>query len=479
MAAILLVASVLTSCSTKSQGTQSLQLSDSAQDKQQEAALKLALAGDYTKALSEAQRGLKQGSQSAEIYAASALAHLEFGHTDEALADANRACELRSDWALGSDTRALCLLEKGKVAQAEAEATKAVQLEPDNVRFLLHRAEIRNRLKETDLAQEDIQRIFSSGQLRGEALSQRAHMLDLEGRWSEAESSATEAIVILQKQFNAKDNRARKYLTRAFTARAWARNGLAKFYDAYADADQALKINPNSFEARSVRAWASSNLGRWRDAADNGGMLIALDPDAAHAYICRSWGRLGTGNPEYGLKDANRAVSLEPFNASANVARAASLCRLGHLDAAESDCSIAIKKNEDHVRAHLILSRILRARKNLDGSLKEIDLSIVHKPPAFYYLERANLQEERKKLDLALTDVAIAIKLEPDNPACYAARAAVLIKLKKYPQALNDITKAIQLDPNQPLYKTLKSEISKNLPTEEKGYRPRYEPSAK
>lgn len=321
-------------------------------------------------------------------------------------------------------------MEQGKIAQAEALSTQAIQLEGDNARFLLHRAEVRNRLKETDQAHSDIQKVLALGKFRAEALAERAYMLDLEKKWPEAESSATESLDLLSKE-QYTSNQKRKYLARAYATRAWARNGLSNFYGAFSDANKAVNLYPTSLDARNARAWAASNLGRWNDSSNDAGMIIAEDPEAAHAYICRAWGRLGLGKPDYALKDAVHAVDLEPFNGSALVARAAAQCAMGKLDEAESDCKKAIEKNEDYIRAHLVLSRILRARKNLPESLKEISFCIAHQAPAFYYLERAKLHEERTQPNLALEDIAKALELEPDNPSFRAAKSALLARLEK------------------------------------------------
>lgn len=321
-------------------------------------------------------------------------------------------------------------MEQGKIAQAEALSTQAIQLEPDNARFLLHRAEMRNRLKETNLCHADVQKLLALGKFKAEALVERAYMLDLKKKWAEAESSATESLALLNKE-TPTNNQKRRYLARAYATRAWARNGLANFYGAFEDADEAVKLEPTSFDARSARAWSASNLGRWSDSSNDAGLLIAQDAEAAHAYICRAWGRLGLGRTDFALKDAMRAADLEPFNASALVARAATLCAVGKLDEAESDCKKAIENNEDYVRAHLVLSRILRARKNLDGSLKEISFCIAHQAPAFYYLERAKLQEERNQPNLALEDVSKALELEPENPSIRSIQAAMMTRMDK------------------------------------------------
>ncbi len=442
MLVISLIASVSTSCTEKSK-TQAVD------DPLATQALEHALSGQSTLALAEAQKAIANGSKSASAYCGRALAHLEFGHTDEAVEDATRACELRSDWALALDTKAICLMQQGKIAQAEALTTKAIQLQPDDARFHLHRAEIRNGLKETNQAHEDIQKVFSLGKFRGEALAERAYMLDLEKKWQQAESSANESIDILSKQYaqSKKDGQMhlRKYLSRAYATRAWARNGLAKFYESLKDADDALKLQEASFDARSARAWAASNLGMWGLAANDAALLIGQDPDAAHAYICRAWGRVGTGRPAAAIDDARRATDLEPTNTSANVVYAAALCGTGKLDAAMSECNIAIEKQQDYVRAHLIRSRIMRARNDLDGSLKEIGFCIAPGAPAFYYLERANLQEERKQPNLALQDLTSAIKIEPNTPSFYKARAALLLKLNRKEEAQSDLAHANSL----------------------------------
>lgn len=441
----MLIASFCTSCSKK---TETLAIEDPLAAQ----ALEHSLSGQSALALAEAQRAITNGSKSANAYCGSALAHLEFGHTDEALEDASRACELRPDWALALDTKAICLLQQGKIAQAEALVTKAIQLQPDDERFHLHRAEMRNGLKETNQAHKDIQKLFSLGKLRGEALAERAYMLDLEAKWQEAESSASESIDILSKRFaqnkqNKTDSQLhlRKYLSRAYATRAWARNGQAKFYESLKDADEALKLSEGSFDARSARAWAASNLGMWSLAANDAALLIGQDPDAGHAYICRAWGRVGSGRAASAIGDAKHAKDLEPTNASANVVHAAALCGTGKLDAAMSECNIAIEKRQDYVRAHLIRSRIMRARNDLDGSLKEIGLCIAPGAPAFYYLERANLQEQRRQPDLALQDLTMAIKIEPNTPSFYEARAALLLKMNRKHEAQSDLANAKSL----------------------------------
>jgi tetratricopeptide (TPR) repeat protein len=67
---------------------------------------------------------------------------------------------------------------------------------------------------------------------------------------------------------------------------------------------------------------------------------------------------------------------------------------------------------------------------------------------AVAHLNRANVYARRGKLDLALTDYAAALRLDPKNPLIPYNRGNAYFDSKQYQLAIADYTQAVDLDAN-------------------------------
>jgi tetratricopeptide (TPR) repeat protein len=71
-----------------------------------------------------------------------------------------------------------------------------------------------------------------------------------------------------------------------------------------------------------------------------------------------------------------------------------------------------------------------------------------HPCDAEAYSKRAEARAKMDSMDEALSDLAMAIRLEPQRPVYYTQRAELLLCMKRNGEALGDLDKALEIDPH-------------------------------
>ena len=100
----------------------------------------------------------------------------------------------------------------------------------------------------------------------------------------------------------------------------------------------------------------------------------------------------------------------------------------------------------DEASAHYRLARTLRSEGKLDEALKEIDMAVKLRPTyAQGHLTRGTILRRMDRLDEAVVAFDRAIELEPKSGQAYGLAGATLMRLNRTDEAIKRLTKATRL----------------------------------
>ena len=178
--------------------------------------------------------------------------------------------------------------------------------------------------------------------------------------------------------------------------------------------NDAIKINPNYFEAYNNLGAVYLGLQNYSQAIEDLNQAITLNPNFAEAYNNLGLAYYRLKNYTQAIENYTKSIDLNnpelhfPYNN-----RGLAYAKLKNYEQAFSDYNQAIKINSDYFEAY-----------NNRGA-------------AYYDL---------KNYSQAISDWTQAIQLNPNYAEAYNNRGVAYRKLQKYEQAIKDFTKSIELN---------------------------------
>jgi tetratricopeptide (TPR) repeat protein len=115
----------------------------------------------------------------------------------------------------------------------------------------------------------------------------------------------------------------------AYELRARAHMALGRLDEAEADANAAVRLDPDEIRYRELLAGVLSAAGAHREAAEEYARLARLDPRQPEWIRAEAAERLASSDAEAAVEAARRALRLEPNDAQAQLALAHGLLRAG------------------------------------------------------------------------------------------------------------------------------------------------------
>ena len=115
----------------------------------------------------------------------------------------------------------------------------------------------------------------------------------------------------------------------AHELRARSLLALGRLAEAEAEANDAVRLDPDETRYRELLAEVLAASGEHRDAADEYHRLSRGDPAQSAWTVAEAQERLGAAQPRMGVDAARQAVRLDPGNGTAQLALAQGLARLG------------------------------------------------------------------------------------------------------------------------------------------------------
>jgi tetratricopeptide (TPR) repeat protein len=142
----------------------------------------------------------------------------------------------------------------------------------------------------------------------------------------------------------------------AHDLRARAELALGRLAEAEADAQAAVRLDPDEVRYRELLAEVLAATGAHREAADEYGRLARNDPRQAAWVRAEATERLAAAEAEEAVEAARRALRLDPSDAAAQLTLTRGLLRAGQATPALEAAERAIALTPADVRARLLLA---------------------------------------------------------------------------------------------------------------------------
>jgi len=219
-----------------------------------------------------------------------------------------------------------------------------------------------------------------------------------------------------------------------------------KAIDAYSEA---LQAKPDWIDAYVNRGVARAALGDHAGAIKDYDAALRLDPNDTDTLANRGLARHELGQYKEALSDYNAAIAADDTNADAYRNRALTYRALGDLAAAVEDCGAAIRLDPEEVELYRTRAAIHREQKDednavVDDALAGMTAQIAAAPQnAVPRRQRGLAFFETGEYALALSDLSDAIRLAPEYPDTYVARAHAWFIQGQTDKAIEDYTAAL------------------------------------
>jgi protein O-GlcNAc transferase len=214
----------------------------------------------------------------------------------------------------------------------------------------------------------------------------------------------------------------------------------------YADA---LRANPNEFEALLDLGLIHYQAARFSDAERLIAAALRVDPDAPQALYLRGCVQQAQQRQADAIASFARALELKPDFVEAHNNRGVSLLGLGRYDEALVNFDRMIAAHPELAIVHANRATALQGLGRFEEALAAADVAIGLGPPSAEYLCRrgaALAALERNREALAAFNEALA--LQPQSVEVLSRRGIVLATLGIEEQSLADFEKALRLAPD-------------------------------
>lgn len=154
---------------------------------------------------------------------------------------------------------------------------------------------------------------------------------------------------------------------------------------------------------------------------------------------------------ESAIKEFSEAIGLNVNFAEAYYQRGRAHAGLGHTNDAIMDWQRALDLEPENPRSNIILSNLLRERREFVKALAAAQ-EAVRLNPGYYeaYYQRGNIYSQRNQPEKAIEDYTEAIHLNPRFAMAYTNRGNIRQMMGDYSGAVADYNEALRLNPRTP-----------------------------
>ncbi|NEQ70266.1 MAG: tetratricopeptide repeat protein [Symploca sp. SIO2D2] len=219
--------------------------------------------------------------------------------------------------------------------------------------------------------------------------------------------------------------------------------------EALASYDQAIKLQPDYYQAWGNRGNVLSNLGQYQEALVSFDQAIKLQPDGYIAWYSRGFVLSDLGQHQEALASYDQAIKLQPDYYQAWGNRGFVLSDLGKYQEALASYDQAIKLQPDDNIAWGDRGNVLRDLGKYQEALASYDQAIKLQPDDnIAWFRRGFVLSDLGQYQEALASYDQTLKLQPDYYQAWGNRGFVLSDLGQYQEALASYDQAIKLQPD-------------------------------
>ena len=211
-------------------------------------------------------------------------------------------------------------------------------------------------------------------------------------------------------------------LAKAFVTRGGLYLGKSDDDRAFADFQEAVRLDPRSAAALRMRAYGYGEKKDYDRALADYDEAIRLDPDDPDGWFRRGGVYRSKGDIRRAIADWDEAIRLNPKYISAIYGRGFAYQATGEYDRAIADYDLVIRLGSEHY-PHVFSYRgnAYFGKKEYDRALADYEVVLKIDPKHAVALYARGMARKRKGIDGGDTDMAAAVKLSPNVAKVAAA----------------------------------------------------------
>jgi tetratricopeptide (TPR) repeat protein len=220
------------------------------------------------------------------------------------------------------------------------------------------------------------------------------------------------------------------------------------FIKALADFNQAVYMQPTSYEAYFLRGISKYSLGDYVGAEYDFTMSIEFDPYYSESYHYRAIVRSQQYNFGGALEDFELAIERDKKNAYFLINRARTLLFLKEFQKAIDDCDKALELKFPDENLFIIRGLARKGLKEFEKALEDFNTAVdKNRFNPDGYLQRGGVRMDMEQPDSALADFNRAISLDSLDTQAYLNRALARIEVQDTLGAFKDLNKVLKMSP--------------------------------
>jgi len=238
-------------------------------------------------------------------------------------------------------------------------------------------------------------------------------------------------------------------LASLYSEQGWAYVNLVQYWQAIADFERALQLDPQCASAYNGRGWAYLYLTQYQQAKLDFDRALELNPNQPGSYNGRGTIYRKFKEHQQAKADFDRWIKVNPKNAWAYSQHGRTCADLKEYQQAIVDFEHALELNPYVGGAYKGLRQVYvelnehQQAASIFDRLRELN---PQSPQA--YTQRGWTYWELKEYRQALADFTHALELNPNRVYAYSGRGLVYGRLKEYQRAIADFHRVLELNPN-------------------------------
>ncbi|MCF6360338.1 MAG: tetratricopeptide repeat protein [Cyclobacteriaceae bacterium] len=146
------------------------------------------------------------------------------------------------------------------------------------------------------------------------------------------------------------------------------------------------------------------------------------------------------GEYEKALESYDKFLTIYPRNIKTLYNRAMTYEKLGKAESAKTDMNTLLSLEPKHLQGRIALGEIEFRSANYKGAFYQFDQAVTaHINESKPYAYRAKANQKLGKVDKALADYGVAIRLNSSNGMAYLYRGTLFVSQKKFSAACSDL----------------------------------------